>query len=239
MIRITINIYIPLYFRTIFSFLIPRAEDVQQNYIYTPEAYRLRNEATFTIKNNLANELNGFDVHQLHNRTNAQTLHELIPGAGGTPIINVVVTTFRSGSNFMEDVLQAFPGTFTHHETLWHFGTFRIRNQNKANKAVSDLSNMMHCEYKSLHTYIDTIRDQPYPLMRNNRVWPYFSNHSLYTANFLSQTCKMFPLQAMKLTRLLLRDAEEFLKDHTLNLKVIFLVRDPRGMMLSRWELAK
>lgn len=139
----------------------------------------------------------------------------------------------------MEDLLKSFPGSFAHHETLWHFGPLRIRDEAFAAKAISDLDNMMHCNYAPLKKYIDTINKQLFPLERNDRVWEYLSNETLYTETFLTNTCKMFPFQVMKLTRMLLKYAEALLMDETLNLQVIFLVRDPRGMMLSRWELAK
>ncbi|CAH1634967.1 unnamed protein product [Spodoptera littoralis] len=46
--------------------------------------------------------------------------------------------------------------------------------------------------------------------------------------------CKLFPFQSMKLVRLRLRLVDEILNDKELNVKVILLMRDPRGLMQSR-----
>lgn len=178
-----------------------------------------------------------FDYRELSDRAAVYDLEGLTPETGGKPIINVIVTTFRSGSNFMEDILESFPGTFTHHETLWHYGPVRIRDEVRGAAAVSDLIDMMHCNYDRQEKYLRAVQEKESSLKRNERVWNYLPEEKKHTLDFLSSACKQFPIQGMKLTRLLLRDAEPMLKDPTLNLKMIFLIRDPRGMLLSRWEL--
>ncbi|XP_039765795.1 carbohydrate sulfotransferase 4-like isoform X2 [Pararge aegeria] len=46
--------------------------------------------------------------------------------------------------------------------------------------------------------------------------------------------CKLFPFQSMKVVRVRLRLVKQLLQDKELNLKVILLIRDPRGVMQSR-----
>ena len=46
--------------------------------------------------------------------------------------------------------------------------------------------------------------------------------------------CRLFPFQSMKTVRLRLRLTKSFLADNNMNVRVLLLVRDPRGTMESR-----
>ena len=48
----------------------------------------------------------------------------------------------------------------------------------------------------------------------------------------------MMPVNLIKTVRLGLEGAEKFLRDPTLDLRVIHLVRDPRGVLSSRMKLS-
>ena len=42
--------------------------------------------------------------------------------SGGQPVRAMVVTTWRSGSTFLGDILLSHPSTYYHYEPLLHFG---------------------------------------------------------------------------------------------------------------------
>ena len=46
--------------------------------------------------------------------------------------------------------------------------------------------------------------------------------------------CPLFPFQSIKTVRLRLNLTEQLVKDPSLNVRVMLLVRDPRGTMESR-----
>lgn len=74
---------------------------------------------------------------------------------------------------------------------------------------------------------------------RNKLVWKACSSDELgdalcYNENFLSQACNLYPWSIMKLVRLRLLTLRPVLLTDTMNVRIIFLVRDPRGVMNSR-----
>lgn len=207
-----------------------------QNKNRTEQYYEEQNKALALIKENIIREMNNFNYETLRNRTNATSLQELNGSSNKSPVVNVIITTFRSGSNFMEDMINSFPATYAHHETLWHYGPLRIRDRRIGSKAINDMREMLHCNFSLQEKFLNAVKYEIWPINRNERVWNYLNDEKKYSLYFLTNACKQFPFHVMKLTRLLLRDAEALLEDDTFNLKMIFLVRDPRGMILSRWD---
>lgn len=200
-----------------------------------------RREALQLIQEDIEKEMAYFNYSQLVGRAKATKLSDLTYATDGKPIINVIITTFRSGSNFMGNILNSYPGSYIHHETLIHYNVYRLRDRTKGKNAANDVNQMLHCNYLNQKEMLHRIQwsDNHDTLKRNWRVWKRLDNEMKYTLDFITNACKLFPIQSMKLTRLLLRDARSLLEDASLNVKVIFLVRDPRGVIPSRRNLAK
>lgn len=198
------------------------------------------NDIINAITHDLMHELKSFNVKALRHRTNAKTFNDLIPKTGGNPVINVIISTFRSGSTFMEEIFRSFPGTFLHHEVLMHYGSIRITNETQSVQGAADVHQMFHCNYEGLDLFLDKAKESSNGiLVRNERVYRYLSDKSKYTKEFLSETCERFPVQAAKLNRLSLKYGKRFLEDDTLNIRMLFLFRDPRGVLNSRLELVE
>lgn len=70
----------------------------------------------------------------------------------------------------------------------------------------------------------------------NKQLWPFCNPFPKMCMNqiFLASVCKIFPIQIIKTVRLPLFGAESLINDNKLNLKVLLLVRDPRGVYNSR-----
>lgn len=81
-------------------------------------------------------------------------------------------------------------------------------------------------------------------MSRNKIVWQVcnsleWGSALCYNEDFLQHACELFPWVAMKTVRLRLRLLRPVLEDDKLNMRVVFLVRDPRGVMNSRLDTVK
>ncbi|XP_019876489.1 carbohydrate sulfotransferase 5 [Aethina tumida] len=154
----------------------------------------------------------------------------------GDPIRNIIITTWRSGSTFLGDVMNAVPGNYYHYEPLLHYGIVQIRGAPQSDSALKTLKNLLNCNYTTLSRYLNYGRSHPYLFTHNTRLWNLCEMYPRYcwNAGFLNQVCKLFPFQSMKTVRLRLWLAEDLLNDKKLNIKALLLVRDPRGTIQSR-----
>lgn len=75
---------------------------------------------------------------------------KLIIEKGGNPIRSIVLSTWRSGSTFVGDILNAHPANFYHYEPLLHYGIIQIRDPPLTDEAVQDLESMFKCDYSNL-----------------------------------------------------------------------------------------
>ncbi|GLV41276.1 uncharacterized protein CBL_04800 [Carabus blaptoides fortunei] len=154
----------------------------------------------------------------------------------GRPLRNIIVTTWRSGSTFLGDVINAVPGNYYHYEPLLDYEIIQIRGPPYASEALTNLKKLLMCDYSNMEHYLEYGKSHIYLFTHNNRLWDQCQLYQQYCWNetFLNEYCKLFPFQSMKLVRLRLRLAEELLKDDSLGVRVLLLVRDPRGTLQSR-----
>ncbi|XP_068229912.1 carbohydrate sulfotransferase 4-like isoform X2 [Palaemon carinicauda] len=171
-----------------------------------------------------------------HKKIKAKKLEDLVLEKGGRPVRSLVVTSWRSGSTFIGDVLQSHPATYYHYEPLLDFGIQQVRHGDLAREAVHNLRNLLNCDYSDLNHYLDYGPQHPWLFIHNSRLWHYCTSFPqlCWDPDFLSPFCSLFPFQSMKTVRLRLNLTREFLEDKTLGVQVLLLVRDPRGTMQSR-----
>lgn len=134
---------------------------------------------------------------------------------GGQPLRNIIITTWRSGSTFLGDVINSIPGNYYHYEPLLNYGIVQIRGPPYADSAIRNLKRLLMCDYKDMHNYLAYGKSHVYLFTHNTRLWNHCELYPQYcwNATFLSDFCKLFPFQSMKVVRLRLRLAEELLKD--------------------------
>lgn len=193
------------------------------------------------IKRDIQNEFANFNYSSLYKRTNVATLNELTPETGGKPIINLIITNFRSGSTFLGQTINSFPGGYYHFEPLLYYRSLvqmQISDDFRGIKAVNELLRMFHCDFSGLNDYIVEAKKKWAPLFHNKRVKKRLLLPHFYSLEFLSKACELFPIQNMKVTRLALKFARYLLDDESLNLKIIYLIRDPRGVLRSCWDIS-
>ncbi|KAG6463693.1 hypothetical protein O3G_MSEX014021 [Manduca sexta] len=128
------------------------------------------------------------------------------------------------------------PGNFYHYEPLLKFGIIQIRGPPYADKAMSTIKNMLKCDYEGMEDYFEYGRTHLHQFSHNTRLWDHckYKKDLCVDSDFTAKLCKLFPFQSMKVVRFRLRLIKELIEDKELNVKVVLLIRDPRGVMQSR-----
>lgn len=137
-------------------------------------------------------------------------------------------------------MLQSYSGAFYHFEPLHYFGNVVAHNQfNSARKLVHDL---FVCDYRDWGSFPEWawFNSDFLTLRRNKRYWQMCTDRDstrvlCYNICFLAAACRSSPVQIIKTIRMAASEAGKLLEEYSdLNLKVIHLVRDPRGTINSR-----
>lgn len=192
------------------------------------------------------------ETRSLDGEKGFENLDTFIPENNGIPLRNIIVTTWRSGSTFLGAILNSMPGNYYHFEPLVNYGITVVRGPPSDDEAIYQLKELLHCNYSSVNEYVSFGANQKFVYNYNHRLWNYCYLHPGHPSNtglkggsphdprycsnadFLTSFCKLFPVQSMKIMRLRLALAERLLEDPTLNVRIVFLVRDPRALMQSR-----
>ncbi len=113
-------------------------------------------------------------------------------------------------------------------------------------EAVELLRDIFKCDFKTPMTtsYLShcSMSANQFLIKHNTRMWNACSpllpaSSACFMPNFVSQACPIFPVRLIKTVRLRVSGTEPLLRDKDLNLKMIILVRDPRGVMNSRSKM--
>lgn len=178
-------------------------------------------------------------------RSRADPLRSLrsIPTVKPENVTHVILLTyFRSGSTFVGDLLQQNWRTFYHFEPL-HFMTYDSRiGGTKLQEAFDLFGSILRCNFSSQEDYLRWAKrpDNQFLFERNIFLWfTCKSNPKMcFTPEMVSAVCQRAPVQVMKVTRLNMRDLREFLSQNPdIKTKVVYLARDPRGIISSRRTL--
>lgn len=160
-------------------------------------------------KSVLLNELSNYKFPEGDN------LEDYTPITAGRPQRTVIITTWRSGSTFLGDVINSVPGNYYHYEPLLDYGIVQIRGPPMAESAVFTLKSLLNCDYTNLNRYLWYGMSHVYLFTHNTRLWNQCEiyPHYCWNSTFLNDFCKLFPFQSMKTVRLRLRLADDLLKD--------------------------
>lgn len=144
-----------------------------------------------------------------------KSLTDYTPATGGQPIRSVVITTWRSGSTFLGDILNTLPGNYYHYEPLLDFDIVQVREEPLATKAIRNIKHLLNCEYSAMNEYLTFGEDHTYLFKHNTRLWRQCLDHPhlCWRPRFLTSFCKLFPWQSMKVVRLRLAIAARLLED--------------------------
>lgn len=130
-------------------------------------------------------------------------------------ITSVIVSTWRSGSTFLGDILNAVPGNFYHYEPLSHFGVRQIRDSSEAASAVETIRKLLNCDYENMDKYLELANTELF--WYNTMLWKYckenMKQNCSFNPPFLRSMCLKYPVHSMKVVRLRLKAAGELLND--------------------------
>ena len=166
----------------------------------------------------------------------------------------LLASTYRSGSSVLGELLSQYPGTFYTCEPLMKIDydlnlksdTKKIYSEQTRQTFIKLLLDIFKCHPEKKHFKYGTTGFSNH-FKFNFRLWnvcqvlcPGCSIKKASKKCSLSKlyysTCPMFPIRLIKTVRLRVQETEKLLLHHDIgkSLKIVFLVRDPRGMMKSR-----
>ncbi|XP_068214375.1 uncharacterized protein [Palaemon carinicauda] len=153
----------------------------------------------------------------------------------------IILSTWRSGSTFLGDLLRSYPGAFFSFEPLHHLLKNLHLQEGPLVEVVTNLiRSILTCNYSDQDEYVSYMRNNTFLIDHNTRLWNSCArNRALcFDKDYISKMCKYMPVNVMKTVRMGLSPVVELLQDPSLDLRVIHLVRDPRGSLHSRMQLS-
>lgn len=172
---------------------------------------------------------------------------------GNIPVGNIVpnhsarhillLTTWRSGSTFLGDLLNHYKGVFYYFEPLHYYSKSKDKKIKPVQSRPDFLKSLLQCNFnKDNIGYLHhaSKADNKFLFKNHNfRLWN--TCHGLlpndmmcFMPDYLNAVCPMYPIKLIKTVRLQMKEIEPLLADSSLGLKILFLVRDPRGTYNSR-----
>jgi hypothetical protein len=190
---------------------------------------------------NRLNEYNQNRNNQYNNRYNNRYSNRIYPKTNNISIKStvprvLVLTYFRSGSSFLGDLLQQNPNSFYLFEPFQYLSSGIRMYSNRSEEVINIINNIFRCELKNLREYIKWMTNNWDILIRNNYLWSVCGSPKVCSNRaIVDNVCNRSLLQIMKMTTFRMRYLENLLpKLNDLNFHVVYLVRDPRGIIVSR-----
>ena len=164
----------------------------------------------------------------------------------------LIVTRGRSGSSFLGEILAQYPGTFYSYEPLY---TVKEKDTLDKVKLLKKVFNCVPGKEYTAYTKWSSILTNNFRLLQSCegislnksecRIRMSSADHvsvdvlcsrmACYIPEVYHSVCSMFPLRLIKTIRLPFEEANAILMDQEIGntLKIIFLFRDPRGVIQS------
>lgn len=154
-----------------------------------------------------------------------------------------LVSYFRSGSSFVGDLLQQTDSTFYTYEPLKFFDFNHKVDAEDEEEALRILQNILHCLLNHEEEYSDWVcfrgkTHGGWNFARNQHLWKSCESDpsDCCDTNYVDGVCSRTKTRIIKETRISLASIEKLLQrlPPTTNIKIVFLVRDPRAIYQSR-----
>ncbi|KAH8410011.1 hypothetical protein KR009_004015 [Drosophila setifemur] len=155
---------------------------------------------------------------------------------GGQPIRSMLVTFRGSGALTLLDNLGNQPGCFQHYAPLIAYQS-RYRSEANGGHVLDELEALYNCNYnKSLDMIHWGRRSAIFRRFygAQSKICLTYSQDNCWDPENMAAICKLYPFLNMAVYNLRLKYISLLLEREGLNLRVLLLVRDPRGTMYSR-----
>ena len=153
----------------------------------------------------------------------------------------LVATSWHSGSTFVGDLLNHYPGVFYYFEPLHYYSHMSEEERAEAEEPLEFLRSLYSCSFtESNEGFLKHVAENSFLLAKHNkRLWNSCSHLQdretlCLRPEYLNQICSLHPIRLIKTVRLRVAKVEKLLQDPAMNLRVVLLVRDPRGVYNSR-----
>lgn len=161
-------------------------------------------------KKSLSNELEFFGYSE-------ETIKNYTLDSNGNPVRLLIVSYFRSGSQFLVEALKSSPGFYYHHEPLMVLEKPIIRGPPNDLKSIDILKRLFNCQYHGpeMKIYRNFGKSHEKLHRQNDIYWDICKKYSNYCnkVDLLENLCQMYPFQLMRVSRLKLRIAAKLLQD--------------------------
>lgn len=168
-------------------------------------------------RNNISSEMRHYDYPKGKFGVSARNLKDLTPETGGTPIRSVIVTTYRSGSTFLGDILQAIPGSYFFFEPFVNQTISALYESEDVGPILDHAKRLLNCDFTKMNHYLSYARSHKSYFQHNKylmKTCPTLHTYC-YFRSFLEPYCKLFPIQVMKSVRPSLKIMSKLLSDST------------------------
>ncbi|XP_042242250.1 carbohydrate sulfotransferase 4-like isoform X2 [Homarus americanus] len=136
----------------------------------------------------------------------------------------------RSGSSFVGGLLRSQPGVFYFFEPLHRLGNSGLITPQTA---IQELQGIFTCNISDV--LLKGFRKEPKFTIRHNYI--HTCGKDCFKPKQLNQACRSEPIRVVKTIRTRLSWLLPLLNDSSSRVKVIHLVRDPRGALISAWKI--
>ena len=151
----------------------------------------------------------------------------------------IIATSWRSGSSFLGDLLNHYPGTFYYFEPL-HYYSY-VKDKSKVQTETNFFKSLLSCKFDGNNSgFLDHVMTPSHSFLfkrHNFRLWNscqhFKSKEELcFSQDYLNLVCPLYPIRLIKSVRMRVSATEELLRNAD-NVHVIVLVRDPRAVFSS------
>ncbi|KAK7070210.1 hypothetical protein SK128_018768 [Halocaridina rubra] len=147
------------------------------------------------------------------------------------PNILLIGSYGRSGTSFLGGLLKSIPGVFYYYEPLYNLEQWHMLTRPLA---VQSLKDLFICNFTG--PVFTAIKERGKNYIRNKYMETCGSKSTCLESTRLSSACSSEPIRMIKTIRMRLSWLEPLLHDTKLDLRVIHILRDPRGAVISNWK---
>ncbi|EDW37161.1 GL25674 [Drosophila persimilis] len=155
---------------------------------------------------------------------------------GGEPVRSLLVTFRGSGALKLLDNLSFQPGCYQHYAPLIAYQN-RLNAEQRNKEALEEMVALYNCDYNKSAPMLSwglqssTFRRFYGVQWKNSLIYP---SEVCWDPKVMSDICKIYPFLNMAVYNLRLEYLSTLLEREDLNIKIMLLIRDPRGTMHTR-----